>query len=269
MRKARRMTGTQLGKLVGISQSMVSRIENGIGLPDPVKVGEIARALGGADGEVEQLVEMAERANDRLTDLRPDSASLANRQQSANHAEGDARTIRVFQPAVIPGLLQTSEYSRAVLAGFQRLSHPGDDPRDEAAIAAAVSGRIQRQEILADQMKSFHFILTEAALTNRLAPPEHMPAQILRIREISAQQNVSIAIVPADATLPVAPMHGFELLDETTLFVDIFNTGLVSHGKNDGRIFRQVFELYAEVATADIDPFLDRYRRNFLDRLES
>jgi hypothetical protein len=52
-----------------------------------------------------------------------------------------------------------------------------------------------------------------------------MPAQILRIREISQRENTSIAIVPADAELPVAPLHGFEVLDDTTVLIDIFNTG--------------------------------------------
>ncbi|HEX5205870.1 MAG TPA: helix-turn-helix transcriptional regulator [Actinoplanes sp.] len=265
MRKAKGLTGTQLAGLVGTNQPKISRLENDIGFPDQALVRAIAHALGADEETVDHLVKMADLAHDRMTDWRPYQPDLASRQQDVRQTEAGVQMIRIFQPALIPGLLQTSEYARAVLSGFQRLTTA--EP-DEAAVAAAVSGRITRQEILTDRKRSFHFVMTEQVLSSRIAPPEHMPAQLQRIREVARQPNASVSIVPADAVLPIAPVHGFEMLDEDTVVVDVFNTGLSTHGKSDNRLFRQVFEMYEACATADIGPILDRHLRRYLELLE-
>src|SRR4051794_26800118 len=90
MRKAKRMTGADLAKLVGTNQPKISRLENDIGFPDQALVSEIARALGAGDVTVSRLVEMADLAHDRMTDWRPHPIALASRQQSLSQTEAEA-----------------------------------------------------------------------------------------------------------------------------------------------------------------------------------
>ena len=275
MRKALRLTGKELADRVGMSQPKISRIERGQGLPDPDDIGRIARELGADDDLVRVLMERAERAHDRLTDWRPTSASLAGRQRSMAQWESTAQVLRTFETAVVPGLLQTSGYVRSILVAFQSLvaldrTAPPDlaAAADDAALLAAVSGRVRRQEVLADQSKTFRFVLTETVLRSRFCPPIEMLAQIARLREVAAgPEHIVLRIVPDDAVVDIPPMHGFTLYDDRMVIVDVFNTGLVSRGRNDARQYRQVFDWFESRAESDVDPILARYERRYLEEL--
>jgi transcriptional regulator with XRE-family HTH domain len=268
LRRSRKLSGAEVARRVGMSQPKISRLENGVGLPDPEDVGRIARELGAGDDEVRRLMDLAERSHNRMTDWRSELAAAVTRQRTAAHWESGAQTVRQFDLALVSGLLQTSGYARAVLSRFQELILLAVDSSN-ASVAEAVSARMRRQEVLADQAKTFHFILSESALSNRVCLPDEMPAQIRRLRQVARQDNVSLAIIPADVMWRVPPMHGFTLFDETSVAVDLFNTGLESHGKADARTYRQVFDWLAAQAEHDIDPILDRYLHLYVDLLRS
>jgi len=264
MRRERKLTGAQLGKLVGMSQPKISRLENGIGFPDPADVAQVARALGASESHAQRLSELAEQSHNRMTDWRPLPNELAQRQREVSEWELAARTFRVFQPAVVVGLLQTSGYARAVLSSFQDLISPGSDGAGRA-VSEAVSQRLHRQEVLSDPARSFRFVMTETVLSNRLCPPEDMLAQIRRLREVARQENVSIGIVPAETSWPTPPFHGFLLLDDHTVSIDLFNTGITSRGKADVRVYQQVFDGFEARAVTEIDPILDKHQEIYLD----
>jgi hypothetical protein len=116
-----------------------------------------------------------------------------------------------------------------------------------------------------DRNRTFHFLMAEAVLGNRVCPPEDMLAQIRRVREVSQQENVSVRFIPAEAWLEIAPFHGFSLLDDDFVTVDLFNTSLSSHGKADARLYRRVFDSLERHAVTDIEPILDKYVGQYLD----
>ena len=276
MRKAKKLTGIQLARMVGMSQPKISRLENGIGLPDPNDVGQIARALGAGDEQVFRLIEVAEQVHNRMTDWRSLRATLASIQQEINRIELEAKTFRVFQSAVVVGLLQTSEYARAILYSFRFLARrsasehvsaaPDTAAEYDIAVPEAVSARVKRQEILGDRERRFNFIMTEAVLDNYICPPEEMAAQIQRIRQVSSQENVKIGIIPAGTKWILPPMHAFDILDEQIVTIDLLNTGIASQGRADVRTYGQIFDTFEEQATTDIDPILDRYLDRYLDQ---
>jgi len=266
MRHARRLTGAQLASKVGMSQPKISRIERGKGSPDPEDIRAIARALGASDSEARALMERAERSHDRIADWRPTSVDLAGRQETVADWESAMAEVRDFQPALLAGLLQTGEYATAALRIFQRLLEPDSDQRAETATLAAVSARIRRQEILAEPSKSFEFILTEAVLRNQICPPEDMLAQLSRLRRLADRQNVTIAIVPADATIDIPPLHGFTLFDDDLVVIDVYNTGLTARGRTDVANYRHVFDRFERQAVTDIGPILDRYEDLYLEQ---
>jgi transcriptional regulator with XRE-family HTH domain len=266
LRRDAGLSGTALGRRVGMSQAKISRIETGAGLPEPADVERIARALGAGDELIGRLVGQAiEQSQDRMTDWRLGPVALAGRQQDVEQLEHATTVYRIFQPAVIIGLLQTSEYARAVLTTVRDFMANNGVGSPAAAVPEAVSARVRRQEILADPGKRFHFVMAESVLMNRLCPPEEMPAQIQRIRAVARQENVSLAMIPADQRWSFLPLHGFELLDDRDVHVDLVNTGLTSHGRSDLRLYRQVFDTLERQATTDIDAMLDRYLELYLD----
>jgi hypothetical protein len=102
-------------------------------------------------------------------------------------------------------------------------------------------------------------------LNNRLGRPEDMPAQIHRLSELAKQENVTLRIIPSGAELPIPPYHGFELLDDRCVIVDVFNTLLTTQGQADTALYRLVFDRLEASATDEIQPILDRYLDVYLD----
>jgi transcriptional regulator with XRE-family HTH domain len=264
MRRAKKLTGTKLAEMVGMSQPKISRIENGAVLPDPADIAKIARALGADEAVLQQLVQLAEQSHDRMTDWRSLWSTLASTQHEIRRLEAGAKQIRDFQSAVVPGLLQTSEYARAILTSFQPVARL-NDPQSHVVIPEAVSARIQRQEILGDLERSFEFVMTEAVLGNRICPPEGMAAQLRRIRDLAAQSNITVAIVPAGAEWTLPPMHAFNVFDEETVMIELLNTGILSHGRTDIRAYSNAFDVFRDKATLNIDPILDDYLESYLE----
>jgi transcriptional regulator with XRE-family HTH domain len=267
MRQDKRMSGQKIAAIVHISQSTVSRIERGLGSTDPDDVRKIAQALGATDLVVRDLMERAERSHDRMTDWRPTTAALANRQKSMAGWESEADAIYDFQPALLPGLLQTSGYATATLQLFQGLAQLPTEELTQAAVLAAVTSRVHRQEVLANRAKSFSFVITEAVLKNPICPPAQMLAQIQHLRDVATgYPNVAVVAIPDGTAVAVPPLHGFTLFDDHMVEIDIYNTGLISRGRKDVETYRQIFGLFLDAAE-DIEPMLEQHEALYLDRL--
>ncbi len=268
MRRARRVTGAAIAEMVGMSQPKISRIERGKGAVDPQDVVTIARALGADDSAIQALRERAEHVQDRLTDWRPTAETLTTRQDDMAVWESTATEVRNFESAVVPGQLQTSGYARAVLVAFQGLSRLSDEQLTETAILTAVAARLRRQQVLADRGKSFTFVMTETVLRNPPCPPGEMLAQLGRLREVDKRYpNVTLGIVPDGSSEGLPPLHGFLVLDDDLVLVDVYNTGLMSRGAVDVATYRQVFDIYQARAISDIEPVLARYEDIYLEQL--
>jgi transcriptional regulator with XRE-family HTH domain len=264
MRRVKGLTGAELGRLAGISQSKVSRIESGKATPNPDEVARLVEALGGNEQLVQLLRERAETADNRDTDWRPVPLRVASVQEDLGEWEGAAKTLRAFDPTLIPGLLQTSEYARAIMATVQSLILTDSVDNMESAVLEAVSARMRRQEVLSLPAGSFRFVMSEAVLANRVCSAVDMIGQIARLQEIRDRyENVVIRIVPEGVTPAIPPIHGFELFDDALVVVDTFNAALTSRGKLDTRLYRRVYDAFEAQSTAEIGPILDKYYQHY------
>jgi transcriptional regulator with XRE-family HTH domain len=266
-RRRNKIAGQVLGDRVGMSQAKISRLETGAVSPDPGDVRLLATALDLPGDEVERLVELAEHTTNQLTDWRPTHLGLANRQRDVRQLEASTRELRIFQPAVVVGLMQTSEYARSLMTSFQ--TELDDDRIAESAevVADAVAARMQRNQILEQSGRSFSFLMSEAVLANQVGRPEEMLTQIARIQDVAERKSVTVRIVPLDARWKIAPYHGFALMDDRCVLVDLFNTSLMSRGRKTVRHYRRVFDALEESGTEDIGGLLDKYRRIYARKL--
>jgi transcriptional regulator with XRE-family HTH domain len=259
LRRAAGLTGQELGRLVGMSQAKISRLETGVGIPAAGDVRRIAEKLEAPPDLIERLVELTERAGDQMTDWRPARGVVASMQREVEQLEGGTHTFRVFQPAVVVGLAQTDEYMRAVLGATHGIR----------SVSEAVSVRVRRQEALSDPNRQFRFVMTETVLRNRLCKPQHMPGQLQRLRDLAALPNVSLRLIPSDAELAIPPYHGFELLDDRIVIVDVYNTLVTTRGRSDVALYQEVFDRLELNGTEDIDPIIDLYLDHYLDLARS
>jgi len=266
-RKRRKISGQELGVRVGMSQAKISRLETGASAPDPHDIRRIAEALELPGDEVERLTSLADRASEQLIDWQSAEPALAGRQHFVRRLESAARETKVFQPAVVPGLLQTDGYARAVLASLRKELADDQIADSTLAVSEAVAARMQRSQVLDEPGRQFHFLMTEEVVSRRVCRPADMLAQIARLREVAAKPQVSLRIIPSDAEWPVAPFHGFVLTDDRNVFVDLFNTSLLSRGRRTVGHYQRMFEALDSVATSDIDSILDTHQKRFVHLL--
>jgi len=103
--------------------------------------------------------------------------------------EGAAREVRNFELAIVPGLLQTEEYARAVVEAAWP-DNPGEVDR-------RVELRMARQACLTDDPPlKFWAIVDEAALHRRTGGDAVMRRQLDHLTEVSTQPNVMLQVLP-------------------------------------------------------------------------
>jgi len=265
LRRDRGLTGRALGRLTGMSQAKISKIETGAVDATPQDVELIGRALSAPSHVVRRLVEQTEASRNEMADWRLRHGDVAAIQREVERMERGTTVFRLFQPATFGGLLQTTEYARAVLSDVAQGSLEGGDEAQLETVPQAVSARIRRQEVLADPQKRFLFVLPETVLQHLVCRPTDMPAQIQRIREVARQGNVSIKIIPSAVQLAYPPFHGFSLYDDKLVLIDLFNTVLTSRGRSDIRLYLRLFEALDRQAVTAIDDILDTYLARYLD----
>ncbi|MBB2940307.1 hypothetical protein FB565_000011 [Actinoplanes lutulentus] len=134
-------------------------------------------------------------------------------------------------------------------------------------MSEAVNARMQRNQILHEPGREFHFLITEQVLRNQVCRPAEMISQISRMREVATQPNVRLRIVADDVMLPIAPYHGFVVADDRWVSVDLFSASLRSGGRQGVRTYRRVFEALEQVARADVGDLLDRYQERYVKML--
>ncbi|MFL1427909.1 MULTISPECIES: helix-turn-helix domain-containing protein [unclassified Nocardiopsis] len=120
--------------------------------------------------------------------------------------ETEASMIRAYEGLVIPGLLQTAEYTDAVFRGGQ--AHP------EELVERHVWARMERQQIL-NKQKPPHFsvVIDEAALRRRVLAPGVMRDQLQHLVNMATRHNIDIQVLPFDAGPHAATTGPFVIMD--------------------------------------------------------
>jgi transcriptional regulator with XRE-family HTH domain len=179
------MTPEQLGARVYLSGSQIRKVEAGTRTPseDLAKACEAIPELGcnGALTELYEIlgVHLRRRAYPGWFAGWPDK-------------EAQARRLRSFEPLVVPGLLQTETYARAILS--TRMGATREELDD------AVAGRMERQRILdREHPPELWVILDEAVLHRSVGGPDVMRDQLARLVEAGKRSNIAIQVVPFGA----------------------------------------------------------------------
>jgi transcriptional regulator with XRE-family HTH domain len=171
-------TLAEFGQRIGYDPGQISRIENGKRPPTELFARMCDRAFPERDGWF----------SDFYAESRTWIATPPWFRSWVEH-EQYAATLRIWQPGVLSGLLQTEEYARAILA-----TEPGvTDEQVNARLAA----RLARQAILTrDDPSAVWFLVDEAALRRCAGSPEVMAEQLARLSGVARLPNVTIQVVP-------------------------------------------------------------------------
>jgi hypothetical protein len=160
---------------------------------------------------------------------------MKRKQEQIRKLEAAASEIRLFQPAMIPGLAQTADYARRV---FKEVSKA----RGASDVEAAVAARIERQKILLDDTKQFHFLVTEGALRWAFASPATMAAQLEHMASLSRFANIDLAVIPVMTPVPTVAQNPFVISDGTSVRVETLANELVLRDAKDVAVYAETFE---------------------------
>ncbi|RBQ20109.1 XRE family transcriptional regulator [Spongiactinospora rosea] len=241
------ISGRDLAHRIGMSQSKISRIESGTVIPTMPEVTAWADAVESSTQTREWLVDLTESAFTEIHTWRAALQRQPHLQDDIREQEDQAKLVRVFQPTLVPGLLQTAEYARRVFLLF-------DPPYSEGDLAMAVAARLQRQLALYQENRRFEFLVTEAALRCRPGPVKLLLAQLDRVSSLSTLENVSIGLIPHNREAVVCPAHGFtvyigdESVEDTFVQVETTHVRLNANAAEDVAIYERQWNLLAGTA---------------------
>lgn len=239
LRKQAGFNGKRFAERLGWPASKISKIEHGRQLPTETDLTAWATAAGQPHAAEELTARLRALETHYATWRRQLGAGIRPRQLASLDLEAETRTLRAFEAAVVPGLLQTAEYARHILAGVVELYGTPDD------VAEGVRVRMQRQQALYDLAKRYHFVLTEAAVRNRVCPLPVLRGQIDRLLATSSLDNLTLGVIPWEADLPFAPNHGFWIFDQRLVLVETFGAELSLTDPSEIRLYTRVFEQLA------------------------
>jgi hypothetical protein len=121
--------------------------------------------------------------------------------------EADAVTERVIELELIPALLQTEDYARAVHVAAPHMP-PG------AEVERRVAARMQRQQRLTEPNPlMLSAVISEAALRRVMAQPDVAPGQLQRLASDAKLRNVTLLVLPFGAGFHGSMSGSFALLD--------------------------------------------------------
>ncbi|GIJ29732.1 transcriptional regulator [Micromonospora qiuiae] len=193
LRVAAGLSQEEFGKLVHYSASMVSAVETGSRPYDRPFLARTDEALG-SGGLLVSLLRIAEREGQ--------PASLLP-WLDIQHM---ARQLRVFEPTLIPGLLQSEGYVRAVIRC--------DDLLSDEDVEQRVAARLDRQAILNQPDPPQLIAVIDEAILHRHAESFRalMIDQVKHLIACAERPNVSVHVIPLSAGLHIGLFGPFSLV---------------------------------------------------------
>ena len=214
LRVSAKLSQYAIAKAIGASQPTVARMEAGEAVPAWRQVRAWVRECqsrepGLAPVDMAALRALTDAALHEVTPFRVRLRDgLAAMQRDVRALEATTRTLRNFEPAIIPGLLQTAAYAQRVL----------DFYGDGQEVALAVQQRMDRQVILFEPGREFEFLVTEASLRFRPGGGDVLPllrAQLSRLEQVVTSPGITFGVIPSDAVMHTIP-RGFVLYEDRT-----------------------------------------------------
>lgn len=166
--------------------------------------------------------------------------------------ESEAREIRWYEVQLIPGLLQTPEYARAIIRAHYR-SESGEQTDRR------VEFRMARQQLVIGQIHTpIWVVLDEAVLLRRMGSPELMQGQYQQLLELSENSSMTIQVLPLDAGSYSGSPSGFAIMqlphpDPEVVVVEYRGGILYLESKEDVALHTRMFDLIRATAKGPDD----------------
>jgi transcriptional regulator with XRE-family HTH domain len=190
LRLRERRTGKDVAERLGWSAAKLSRIERGLIGVKPEDLIRLAGIYGLSDERTADLVALAEESRE------PDVIDELGVDLPADHAEfvraeNEAEAVFVWEPQMVPGLLQIEGYTRGLLGPWMKIFAKPWAELDRRVQTT----RIRRQLLDRDPPLQVSVVIDESVLLRRFASASVMREQLLFLAEISRRDNLDLRIL--------------------------------------------------------------------------
>lgn len=182
------LSGAEVAKSLGMSPSKISRIETG---SRGLRVDDVAALLGHyrvPEQRRAQILDQVRKAEERGW-WESQGLGLPQLWQALINFESRATRIQNFEALVVPGLLQTDEYTGAVISSINKTL-------SRTELTNLVASRRARQAVLSRRELQFLAVIDEGALRRPVAESGVMRRQLRHLVDASERPNITIRVVP-------------------------------------------------------------------------
>ncbi|EFK99477.1 MULTISPECIES: helix-turn-helix transcriptional regulator [unclassified Streptomyces] len=242
------LTGGELAARCGWTHSKSSRIENARTPPSPDDIRRWCEACG-AQRQVPDLVAESLNAESQYVEWRRRVRDgLRRLQGSYVELFRSTSLFRVYSPTLVPGLLQTEGYARALLSANARMLEIPDDANE------AAPARTERSQIIHERGHRFVFLIEEAVLRYQLGDHDAMAAQLGHLLTAGALPAVSLGIIPAaTANRALWPQEVFHMYDDSLVSIETLSARVTVTQPSEIALYLRAFEELRSMAVYGAD----------------
>ncbi|MFF2788656.1 helix-turn-helix domain-containing protein [Streptomyces sp. NPDC058049] len=236
------LTGRELASRAGWSTAKASRIENAKTPPSDADIRAWCVACG-AEDQAADLIAANRSADSMYVDWRrKQRTGLRRLQESAVPLFERTRHFRVYCSNVIPGLIQTDGYARALLTSITEFRRIPND------VEQAVEARMARSHVIREGDHRFALIVEEDVLYYGFGDAEVMAGQLGYLLAVMSLPSVSLGIIPRTTPRRMWPIETFMVFDDERAAVELLSADVTVTAPSEVALYVRAFGELAEMA---------------------
>ncbi len=245
LRRDAELTARELAKRCGWHESKVSRIEHAKTAPSADDIRAWCEHCGALD-QVDDLVAFLRSVEGMFIEWRRiDRTGQRHTQESVLSLVQRTRMFRAYSSWLIPGAVQTPDYTRAVLRAIAKRRELPDDAEEAAAV------RADWLRLFREGDRRVDVLIEESVLRTVIGGAEVMAGQLGHLITVAALPSISLGIIPTGLDREAEwPVEDFWILDDTRVSVELVSGWLTITQAREIAMYTQVFARLADMAAA-------------------
>jgi transcriptional regulator with XRE-family HTH domain len=237
------LTGRALAQLCGWHEAKVSRIEHARTAPSSDDILLWCEHCG-VPGEADELVAFLRNVRDMFVEWRRmERTGLKRAQQAVLPLWERTRIFRTYSSWLIPGAVQSGDYTKAVLRAIATRRELPDDTEEAAKV------RADRLRLLREGDHRFFVVVEESVLRNVIGGVEVMAGQLGHLISVASLPSVSLGVIPMGLPRDVMwPVEDFWIFDDAQVNVELVSGWLTLTQPREIAVYAEAFSHMSDIA---------------------
>ncbi|WP_327413289.1 helix-turn-helix domain-containing protein [Streptomyces sp. NBC_01233] len=236
------LTGRELASRADWSTAKASRIENAKTPPSDADIRAWCVACGAAE-QTADLIAANRSADSMYVEWRrKQRTGLRRLQESAVPLFERTRHFRVYCSNVVPGLIQTDGYARALLTSITEFRQIPND------VEQAVEARMARSHVIREGDHRFALIIEEDVLYYGFGDAEVMAGQLGYLLAVMSLPSISLGVIPRTTPRRMWPIETFMVFDDERAAVELLSADVTVTAPSEVALYVRAFGELAEMA---------------------